>query len=150
MIFYILFLLPFMLLSWLLYCTFCLVRNYIRARKIGIPIVLLPIDPGNHLWQSIDRPIIAIAKRLPFGSGTWTRYQWRGWEIPDRYRAHQELGDAFIFVTPGNSWLQLCDAEACADVFRRRDDFPRPVEMVGRCYSWLLFRHPVEWEFDSQ
>lgn len=149
MIFYIIFLLPFFIATWLLYCAFCLVKNYLRARKIGIPIIVLPIDPGNPLWQSIDRKIIAVVRCFPFGSGTWTRYQWRGWEISDRYKAHQELGDAFIFVTPGNSWLQLCDAEACADVLRRRDDFPRPVEMVGRCCFQVPFRKTTGQHADS-
>lgn len=33
--------------------------------------------------------------------------------------------------TPGKNWLQVCDAEALHDIFHRRGDFIRPVEMLG-------------------
>ncbi|KAL8780127.1 MAG: hypothetical protein Q9213_006611 [Squamulea squamosa] len=69
-----------------------------------------------------------LVRRIPFGSGTFTRFNWRGWEIWDRYRAHQEYGDAIFFVTPGKNYLQLCDAEAVSDILRRPIDFPHPPE----------------------
>ena len=94
--------------------------------------MVLPIDSGNPLWMSVDTQLIRLFKYSPFGKGHFTRFNWRGWEIQDRYRAHQELGDAFIFVTPGKNWLQLCNAEALADVFHRREDFVRPTEMLGK------------------
>ena len=71
-------------------------------------------------------------RRLPIGSGTISRFDWRGWEIWDRYRAHQELGDAIFFVTPGKTYLLLCDAEAVSEIFQRRADFPRPPESTGK------------------
>lgn len=77
------------------------------------------------------------ARHIPFGSGTFTRFNWRGWEIQDRYRAHQELGDAIIFVTPGKNYLQLCDAEAISEIFHRRIDFPRPPESTGKKSGFL-------------
>ncbi|KAL8686035.1 MAG: hypothetical protein Q9224_005574, partial [Gallowayella concinna] len=72
--------------------------------------------------------IVQFVRRLPFCSGTFTRFNWRGWEIWDRYRAHQELGDAILLVTPGKNYLQLCDAHAVSDIFQRRADFLRPPE----------------------
>jgi hypothetical protein len=120
------------LVAWSLYLASCLARNYYQARKIGIPMVILPVDPVNPLWMSIDTLFIPFFKRIPFGSGTFTRFNWRGWEIKDRFRAHLELGDAFIFVTPGKNLLQVCNAEALADIFQRRDDFVRPTEMLRK------------------
>ena len=118
--------------AWVLYSLYCLASNYNQARKMGLSIVILPIDSGNPLWMSVDTHFIRWFKYSPFGKGRFTRFNWRGWEIQDRYRAHQELGDAFVFVTPGKNWLQLCNAEALADVFQRRDDFVRPIEMLGK------------------
>ena len=82
--------------------------------------------------MSVDTQFIRLFKKSPFGNGRFTRFNWRGWEIQDRYRTHQELGDAFVFVTPGKNWLQLCNAEALADVFQRREDFVRPIEMLRK------------------
>ena len=114
------------------YLLYGLLTNYNAARKTGLPLVVLPVDCGNPLWLIIDRKVAQLVRRLPFGSGTFTRFNWRGWEIWDRYRAHQELGDGIIFVTPGKNYLQLCDAEAVSDIFQRRGDFPRPPEATGK------------------
>ena len=114
-----------------LYTVYCLAVNYYKARKIGVSIVVLPIDPGNPLWMSVDTRIISIFKRFPFGPGNFTRYNWRGWEIEDRYGAHFQLGEAFVFATPGKNRLQVCSAEALAEIFQRRADFVRPTEMLG-------------------
>ncbi|KUL86399.1 hypothetical protein ZTR_08167 [Talaromyces verruculosus] len=118
------------ILGWVVYTIYCVLVNYYEARKTGLPLVILPIDSGNPLWMSIDTRVLPFFRRLPFGSKNFTRFNWRGWEIEDRYRAHQELGDAFIFVTPGKNWLQICNAEAVADIFARKGEFTRPTEML--------------------
>ncbi|KAL8798471.1 MAG: hypothetical protein Q9200_007767, partial [Gallowayella weberi] len=115
-------------LALLIYILYNLFLNYTAARKTGLPTIILPFDCGHPLWLIIDRKVAQWVRRIPFGSGTFTRFNWRGWEIWDRYRAHHELGDAIFFVTPGKNYLQLCDAEAVSDIFRRREDFPRPPE----------------------
>ncbi|KAI4089759.1 MAG: hypothetical protein LQ339_008485 [Xanthoria mediterranea] len=115
-------------LSFALYLLYGLLVNYTAARKTGLPLIVLPFDCGNPLWLIIDRKVAQLVRRIPFGPGTFTRFNWRGWEIWDRYRAHQQLGDAIFFVTPGKNYLQLCDAEAVSEIFQRRGDFPRPPE----------------------
>ena len=120
------------------YVLYGLLVNYSAARKTGLPIIVLPFDCGNPLWLIIDRKVMQWVRRLPFGSGTISRFNWRGWEIWDRYRAHRELGDAIFFVTPGKNYLQLCDAEAVSDIFLRRTDFPRPPESTGKVLSHSL------------
>ena len=114
------------------YVLYGLFVNYAAARKTGLPLIILPFDCGNPAWLIIDRRIVQLIRRIPFCSGTFTRFNWRGWEIWDRYKAHQELGDAIFFVTPGKNYLQLCDAEAVSDIFQRRADFLRPPESTGR------------------
>lgn len=121
-----------------LYILYGLKVNYDDARKTGLPIVVLPIDSANPLWMVIDRKVVQLVRRIPFCSGNFTRFNWRGWEINDRYKAHQELGDALLFVTPGKMYLQLCDAEAVSEIFQRRIDFPRPPEATGK--AGICFR----------
>ncbi|KAI4287669.1 MAG: hypothetical protein L6R35_003075 [Caloplaca aegaea] len=111
-----------------LFILYRLLVNYDAARKTGLPIIVLPVDCGNPLWLIVDRKIAQWIRRIPIGSGTFTRFNWRGWEIWDRYKAHQQLGDGILFVTPGKNYLQLCDAEAVSEIFQRRADFLRPPE----------------------
>ena len=84
-----------------------LLVNYNPARKTGLLLIVLPVDCGNPLWLIIDRKIMQLIRRIPFSSGTFTWFNWRGWEIVDRYRAHQQLGDAILFVTPGENYLSI-------------------------------------------
>ncbi|KAL8974704.1 MAG: hypothetical protein Q9197_001073 [Variospora fuerteventurae] len=115
-----------------LFILYRLLVNYNAARKTGLPIIVLPVDCGNPLWLIVDRKIAQWIRRIPIGSGTFTRFNWRGWEIWDRYKAHQQLGDGILFVTPGKNYLQLCDAEAVSEIFQRRADFLRPPEATGK------------------
>jgi hypothetical protein len=118
---------------WALSSCFSLFRNYIKARAIGLPIRVLPISHLNPLWFMIDRRIVSLVKRLPFGLGsnTFTRYNWRSWEIEDRYSSHREMGPAFVMVTADRNWLYIASPETLTEVFRRRVDFPRCVELSG-------------------
>ena len=122
--------------AWVLYSWYCLLMNYLIARKIGVPLVVIPISHENPLWMIVDKKVfIPLFERLPFGSGNFTRYNWRGWEFADKNRSHLGMGDAFVVVTPGRNWLYLCNAEALMDIFQRRADFPRPLEIFGKKQS---------------
>ncbi|KAK3326713.1 hypothetical protein B0H66DRAFT_617882 [Apodospora peruviana] len=103
-----------LLASWTLYLGVCLLRNYMVARKIGVPIRIIPIDRLNPIWMLIDRKVLSVLKWLvPWVDGTgFARYNFRGWELKDRIRSHQELGDAFVLVTPG---MVLSCRPRCAD-----------------------------------
>ena len=120
-----------------LYILYGLLVNYNAASKTGLPLIVLPFDSGNPLWLIIDRKVVQLVRQIPFCSGTFTRFNWRGWELWDRYRAHQQLGDAIFFVTPGKNYLQLCDKEAVSDIFQRRADFSRPPESTGNILSQI-------------
>ena len=112
------------------YTAFRLLRNYLIARKVGMPIRIIPIDPENPLWMVLDkRFFIPLFEKLPFGPGNFTRFNWRGWEFADKYRAHEEMGDVFMMVTPGRLWVHLCNPEALAEVLRNEKEFPRPLEI---------------------
>ncbi|KAH8596209.1 cytochrome P450 [Bisporella sp. PMI_857] len=86
------------LLTWITNVIYCLAVNDHHAKKAGLPLVILPIDSGNPLVHKIQ----------------------------GRYEVHEELGDAYIFVTPGKNWLQLCDPEALSNAFSRKEQFTQP------------------------
>jgi hypothetical protein len=77
----------------------------------------------------IDSYFIPIFAKLPFGNGNFTRFNWRGWEFKDKYRAHEEIGDIFMLVTPGRNWIYLCNPEALLEVLKNNQRFPRPLEL---------------------
>lgn len=117
----------------LLYSTICLLRNYLAARKFGVPVRIILIDHVNPFWLVVDRKVLSLVRRLPFGLGdnSFTRYNFRGWEVPDRYFSHHEMGDAYILVSPGNIWLYLADPDVVSDVLRRGNEFPRETSVTG-------------------
>ncbi|PSR75303.1 putative cytochrome P450 [Coniella lustricola] len=116
----------------ILHSALSLLRNYIVARRIGLPIRIIPIDHTNPLWLAVDRKVLSYVKKLPgfLGDNSFTRYNFRAWEMYDRLRPHQEMGPAFIIVTPARIWFYLASPDALMECFRRRTDFPRCVEMT--------------------
>lgn len=112
---------------WLAYCALCLYLNYMKARQIGVPIRVIPIDHLNKVWLLVDRQVISLFKLLPgsLGKNNFTRYNYRGWHEHDGLRSHDELGEAFVLVTPSNIWLHLANPESLMDLYRRGNDFPR-------------------------
>ena len=121
----------------LFYITWSLVAlevNYRRAATMGIPLVRLPMDPLNilfqvfesHVWNVIDRfPVM-----IPYLPG-WTRYARRGWYFKDKASSHLRYGPIWALVTPCDIHILVCDPEAVHDVFARRNDFVRPSKMYS-------------------
>ncbi|KAI1451699.1 cytochrome P450 [Annulohypoxylon moriforme] len=104
-----------------------LLQNYRAARTMGVPIRIILISPLNPFWALVDRKVLSLIRRLPFGDNSFTRYNWRGWEVKDRYRSHSEMGDIWVLVTPFKNWVYVNDPQALMSLFRRGTDFPRPV-----------------------
>lgn len=64
--------------AWVLYSWYCLLLNYMIARRIGVSLVIIPISHENPLWMVVDKKLFKpLFERLPFGSGNFTRYNWR-------------------------------------------------------------------------
>lgn len=118
---------------WAVSSSYFILRNYSKAAKIGLPIRVIPISHINPFWMLVDRKVIGLVKRvLPFiGDSSFARYNFRAFELEDRYRSHHEMGDAFILVTPGRNWLYLANPDTLMNVFKRRTDFPRCLELTG-------------------
>lgn len=108
-----------------------LLRNYAAARTIGVPIRIIPISPLNPFWVLIDNKVLSYLRLLPFGDNSFTRYNWRSWEVKDRYRSHHEMGDVWVLVTPLYNWVYVNDPAALVSIFRKGANFPRPVFVNG-------------------
>jgi hypothetical protein len=108
------------------YTLFC---NYLIARKIGVRFHIIPISHLNHFWMLVDKRVLRYVKRI-FGESSFTRFNWMGWELHERYHAHHELGDVFMLVTPGRNWLYIGHPDIVMEIVRRRDDFPRCIELT--------------------
>ncbi|TGJ81617.1 hypothetical protein E0Z10_g7140 [Xylaria hypoxylon] len=106
-----------------------MLRNYAAARTIGVPVRVVPFSPFNPFWSLVDRKLTLLLRRLPFvgKESSIIRYNWRGWDIEDRWRSHYEMGDVFVIVTPQYNMVQLNNPVSTASVFKRHTDFPRPV-----------------------
>ncbi|KAK8135663.1 hypothetical protein PG984_003603 [Apiospora sp. TS-2023a] len=111
--------------SWLSWAR-SMCQNYAAARKIGIPVRVVPFSPFNPFWFLVDRKVASLLRRLPWTTSLG-RYGWRGWDLVDRWQSHHEMGDIFVLVTPQYNMVQLNDPEAVVNVFKRSRDFPRPV-----------------------
>ncbi|POS68788.1 hypothetical protein DHEL01_v212818 [Diaporthe helianthi] len=120
------------LLAWTLYCNLCLLRNYLVARKIGVPLRVIPIDHVNPLWMLVDTKVLSLVRKLPgaLGDNSFTRYNFRTFEMHDRCDSHHEMGDAFIIATPRRNWLYLANPDVIMDMFRRRSEFPQCIELT--------------------
>ncbi|KAF2177971.1 cytochrome P450 [Zopfia rhizophila CBS 207.26] len=118
--------------AWTGYSGYCLYINYLQACEMGIPIRIIPIDHLNKMWLLVDKQIVSLVRRLPgvLGKNNLTRFNYRGWHEHDRMRAHDEMGDAFVLVTPSHNWLYIADPDALISMYRRGKDFPRWVEIT--------------------
>ncbi|KAI1192937.1 cytochrome P450 [Nemania serpens] len=104
-----------------------LLKNYSAARTIGVPIRFIPISPLNPFWVLVDRKVLSGIRRLPFSDNSFTRYNWRSWELKDRFKSHHEMGDFWVLVTPFKNWIYINDPDTLMSIFKRAADFPRPV-----------------------
>ncbi|RWA14480.1 hypothetical protein EKO27_g558 [Xylaria grammica] len=133
-----------------LHSGYSLFRNYLIARRIGIRYHVIPVSHLNHFWMLVDRKVLRYVRKY-FGENAFTRYNWMGWELPDRYFSHHELGDVFMLVTPGRNWLYLGHPDIVMDVTRRRDDFPRCVELTQvEGQQWVTQRKLMASCFNEQ
>ncbi|KAH7110906.1 cytochrome P450 monooxygenase-like protein, partial [Dendryphion nanum] len=117
----------------LLSTIWAIIRNHAVAKTMGLPVIVVPISPENPIWMLAGRHIMPFLRRLPFGNGNFTRFGYVGWQFDEKYKVHQELGDAVVFTTPGKNWIYICNADAIHQLIRqeRQGEFARPVELLA-------------------
>ena len=113
----------------LLYSLYSFKFNLNRVKRLDIPKVFNPLCPSNVVWVLVQPVILPLIKLLPFSLGRWVRYSKWGWEYEENYRTHAELGDIWMQVTPSMNWVYVADAGLINEIFHRREDFRRPLQL---------------------
>jgi hypothetical protein len=124
---------PLLILAYTIYSTVCLLRNYPTARKLGVPVRIIPVDHINPPWTLVNQQVVALLRKLPFGLGdnNITKYSYLGFEIPLRWKSHQEMGDAFVLCSPARNWLYLGNPDVITTMLKRNNDFPHDSELTS-------------------
>lgn len=79
---------------------FSFAQNYLTARKMGLPIVSSPVYSRNLAWLVFSPLLGPLLLKLPFGLGSWVRYNRYMWVLEEKASAFQEMGKMFVVVTP--------------------------------------------------
>ena len=99
--------------------------------------VVIPVSPMNTLWILLEPFLLPLIERLPFVPAHVGRYCRRGWHFNDKYNTHAELGDVWVLVTPGENLLYVANPTAVKQIFDRRNDFVRPLNLYSTSH-WRL------------
>ncbi|KAL8702818.1 MAG: hypothetical protein Q9201_004007 [Fulgogasparrea decipioides] len=124
-----LFVLP---ITYCVYSYWCLYRNIVAAKATGLTYVVIPWNNLNILWL-LSRPfLLPCLKVLPFRDSLWLALLSIDWPWLEQYTVFQRLGcDSFISVSPTKNYFHTADAAVIDQITRRRNDFPKPVEVYG-------------------
>ncbi|KAK4946175.1 hypothetical protein LTR10_014687 [Elasticomyces elasticus] len=110
---------------WLSSNLYGLLRNYLAARKTGLPLFILPINIYNPIWMISLVPLNPLFKKfLP----TWlyepVNIATYGFEVRLKSSIFEKYGPAFILVTSGPMEMSIIDPELIVEVLKRPKDFP--------------------------
>ncbi|KIX06988.1 uncharacterized protein Z518_04964 [Rhinocladiella mackenziei CBS 650.93] len=97
-------------LAWLTIRASRLFTNYLSARKLGIPIIVVPCS-WQDAWWIIIWGSFRWLRHVPI-LGYWVDYSHHSWAQDLRYRPHQKLGDAFVIVSPVKNEIMVNDPAA--------------------------------------
>ena len=105
--------------------TWRLIRNYLIARKVDLPMILLPVSFEDAWWIPL-RPLFAWVERLPLGLGNWYLFTDMGWPTADGNKTVVRLGENFVLVSPSSNQLVSCYPAGIQHVFRDPRRFIAP------------------------
>ena len=94
--------------------TYALIINYLQARKLGIPIVVIPVSWQDALWIIVHpytrrfRNVPKLHNIIKFGPHSWAQ--------DERYLPHQEYGDVFAIVSPKTTEIIVNDPTVAVEV----------------------------------
>ena len=117
------------LIAYLSWHLLCLYTNYQQARRIGLPIIITPINVMNPIWILTQSWLGPLLSTLPFGLGGFVDYSTLSWPFAAKHAIHDRLGDAFTIVNPGENHVVVADADAVEEILTRRKDFQKSEAM---------------------
>jgi hypothetical protein len=99
-----------------------LLKHYIEARSVGLPIAISPIGYTNLIVILYQKSLAPFIKSLPFGLGDWIVYSGFGSIFANRHRLHEKHGPAYLVVTPNEVLFYVDDAELVEEILGKRKD----------------------------
>lgn len=108
-----------------------LARHYRAAQKIGLPVLVTPIDVVKPFWYLQRKMIAPLALKLPFGLGSWAHRMEAHWTYRDRYAIHARYGPAFSEVSPWGIKVFLADDAGVEDILKRSNDYIKDPNLYG-------------------
>lgn len=140
--------LPAIFLVYNLYRAYNLFCNYLIARRIGLPVILIPVGWQDDWWLlSIDS--LRWIERLPSIFSYWYKLSHFAWAQEYRYKPHQQYGDAFVICSPAGIELMINDPEAVVEISAQHKAWlkPQPVYLVFDIYGpTVLSVNGEEWQ----
>ncbi|KAF2997054.1 hypothetical protein E8E13_001511 [Curvularia kusanoi] len=112
------------------------IRNYIRARAYGLPIVLLPVSFNEPLWM-LFRPLFAWVEHLPLGLGNWYLYTTMGWPTEDGSRSLNLYGENFVLCSPVDNVVVTCEPAVVESVWTETRDLWRMPESQSQLFTFF-------------
>jgi hypothetical protein len=100
--------------------------NWRRAKHFNLPIVISPFNPYGVLWQLFNKDLRKLFSFLPEPLSTFTRVTSIGWQYDDKGRIHQQLGSAFVIVSPGRNEIVLSEPGSIHEVLANPKTFRKP------------------------
>ncbi|EXJ90460.1 hypothetical protein A1O1_03562 [Capronia coronata CBS 617.96] len=90
--------------------TYHLIVNYLAARKLGIPTVVIPVSWQDTWWVLIWGNFRWL-RHAPL-IGHWIDFGHHNWAQELRWRPHRTYGDAFVVVSPKKNEIMINDPTA--------------------------------------
>jgi cytochrome P450 len=104
--------------------SYSLLVNYLQARKLGVPIIVIPFSWQDALWVLLlpllrrFRNVYGLRNMLQFSHHTWPQDQ--------RYGPHKRLGNVFAVVSPGRWDIHINDPAATVEVLSQWRTWLKP------------------------
>lgn len=106
-----------------------LAKNYISARRLGLPIIIVPANWQDPLWVVIA-PLFSFLRHVPGFS--WYQYSYLGYHMHVRHAPFTKVGaKAFAIVSPGVLEIVTCDGSVCAEIGGRYKKWDKPLNLYN-------------------
>lgn len=99
----------------------CLHHNYQAAKRTGLHVVVVPVDPYGTFWQissQLCAPLIKNFEWCRILSATWT------WE--DGSKRHDKYGETFIVASPARNIVFTSDKVAVEEALKKIKSWVKP------------------------
>ena len=120
--------------------------HFQSARKIGLPMKVIPFPPGLFSFF-----VFQILRRLGLMRPGTKLHTLLSMGRPDGYDLHKEMGDVFVTVSPTGLTLIIADPTVATHVNSKRSEFPKPPNTGGMFYlsspHWFSLDHSITYTF---